>query len=100
MPVLKALKRFTYNKVKLREGDLFKCKGKDVALCISYQLACKPEVVVAPPVPVYQTRHLQANPVASGKTVVELRAEAEAKGIYLPKGYIPKAELIRIIAEG
>jgi hypothetical protein len=61
MPVLKALKRFTYNKVKLREGDLFKCKGKDVA---------------------------------------ELREEAGAKGIFLPSGYIPKAELIRIIAEG
>jgi hypothetical protein len=100
MPVLKALKRFTYNKVKLREGDLFKCKGKDVALCISYQLACKPEVVIAPPVPVYQTRHMEANPVARSKTVAELREEAGAKGIFLPSGYIPKAELIRIIAEG
>lgn len=97
MPVLKALKRFTYNRVKLREGDLFKAKERDVAIIIAHQLACKPEVIISKPEPVYQTRHMVAE---KAKTVVELRAEAEAKGIYLPKGYIPKAELMRIIAEG
>jgi hypothetical protein len=36
----------------------------------------------------------------AAKTVNELRAEAETKGIHLPSGYVPKAELQRILSEG
>jgi hypothetical protein len=95
MPVLKALKSFSYDKVKLRAGDIFKCKDKHVPLVIHAKLATKPEVEIAKPTLTYQTRHLEA-----ARTVPELRAEANAKGIFLPSGYIPKAELQRIIAKG
>jgi hypothetical protein len=103
MPVLKALKSFSYDKVKLRAGDLFKCKDKYVPLVIHAKLATKPEVEIARPAQAYQTRHMEAerpSVIAPAKTVLELRAEAEAKGIHLPKGYIPKVELLRIIAKG
>jgi hypothetical protein len=102
MPVLKALKSFSYDKVKLRAGDIFKCKDKHVPLVVHAKLATRPEVQVSKPVPAYQTRHMEAERpsiTAPAKTVLELRAEAEAKGIHLPKGYIPKAELQRIIVE-
>jgi hypothetical protein len=95
MPVLKALKSFSYDRVKLRAGDIFKCKDKHVPLVVHAKLATRPEVEIAKPSLVYQTRHLEA-----ARTVPELRAEAAAKGKKLPKGYIPKAELQRIIAEG
>jgi hypothetical protein len=104
MPVLKALKAFTYDHVKLRAGDLFKCKDRYVPIVVHAKLATRPEVQIAKPVPAYQTRHMEAerqpSVIAPAKTVLELRAEAEAKGIHLPKGYIPKVELLRIIAKG
>jgi hypothetical protein len=98
MPVLKALKKFSYDKTKLRAGDLFKCKEKHVPLVIRAGLATRPEVEIAKPVPVYQTRHMEAE--KPSKTVSELREEAEAKGLDLPSGYITKADLQRILAEG
>ena len=108
MPVLKALKKFSYNAQRLRPGDLFKCKDKHVAMLVVGGLAHKPEVydtpepsVVQPAPAVYSTRSMEAGRItASPKTVIELRTEAEAKGIYIPKGkYIPKSELIRMIEE-
>ena len=99
MPVLKALKAFPYgvapNRVMLKAGDLFNCDEKHVALVVGSHLATLPEVVIAKPVLAYQTRHMEA-----ARTVPELRAEVEARGKKLPKGYVPKAELQRMIAEG
>lgn len=98
MPVLKCLKPFPYgearNRVKLKPGDIFKCKEKHVPLLVHAGLATKPDVVISEPVPVYQTRHMEA---AKPKTVAELRAEAEARGVHLPRGYITKAQLMDIL---
>lgn len=96
MPVLKALKSFSYNKVKLQAGDLFKCKDKHVTILVHSHLATKPEVEIAKPTQAYQTRHMEAE---KPKTVSELRAEAEAKGIHLPSGYITKSELVDILSK-
>ena len=118
MPVMKALKDFPYNKVRLKAGDIFKCKEKHIPVLVHAKLATRPEVEVAKPIPAYQTRHMEAekpdfvpymppmdsrgnnNIIPTSKTVAELRAVAEARGIHLPSGYIPKTELLRIIAKG
>lgn len=104
MPVLKALKGFSYNKQKLRAGDIFKCKDKHVAMLCQSRLAAKPDMVEDPnPIQLYQTRHMEAaRPVVkdrSDMTVAELRAEAETKEIHLPSGYVTKSELVDILSK-
>ena len=113
MPVLKALKKFRYDRVKLRPGDLFKCRDKHVPLVTRAQLAALPEVQEAEPKQLYKTRHmeaetprivehdkLEAEKPLGAMTVAELRAEAGIRGIHLPSGYIAKAELLSIVSEG
>ena len=87
-----ATKNFRYAKRALKVGDIFKCKDKHAQVLELGKLARRdmPAIVTKPLV--YATRHLE-----SARTVIELRAEAEAKGIMLSKGYIPKAELLRLV---
>ena len=107
MPVLKAIKNFPYNKQRLRVGDLFKCKDRHVPLLVAQGLAHKPEVYDVQAEQAYNTRHMEAKSVPEPKvqkdyhqmTVVELRAAIEAKGTFLPSGYIPKAQLIDILSK-
>lgn len=96
MPVMKALKSLSYDGVKYRVGDFFECDDRYIPLLVHAGIACAPEVKISEPVPVYQTRHMEAQRQG---TVSSLRAEAEARGIHLPKGYIPKAQLLEIIAK-
>lgn len=114
MPVLKALKKFTYAREKLRPGDLFKCKERFVPLLVGRGIATRPDaptneelVARAETAQTYSTRHMEAEtPKVEEKkplgemTVAELRAEAEAKDIHLPAGYIAKAELLSIVENG
>jgi hypothetical protein len=93
--LMRAVKRFHYpTGVKHRPGDIFAVKGRHAMQLAMAGLA----VMVEDPVPTraYETRHMEAKPV-SAMTVLELREEANKKGINLQSGYIAKADLIGII---
>jgi hypothetical protein len=102
MPYVIALKKFRYQGHKYGVGEHIKVKGSHVDIMVRAGLVREWE----PPTHnveghTYQTRHMEAaRPgvvTTNARTVPELRAEAEARGIELPKGYIPKSELIRLL---
>lgn len=114
MPKVIAIRNFRYNKESYKKGDVVKVKGNHVDILVRAKL-----VKERPPEAehdwtgtgqAYATRHMEPSTVqpivtnnGSNKykayTVLELRAEAEARKIDLPKGYVPKSELIRLLSE-
>lgn len=88
MPNVIALKKFRYSRQKVRPGETLKVKGSHVDILVAAKLV--KEIVP----PVYQTRHMEA-----ARTVPELRAALTARGVELPKGYVPKSELMRLLSE-
>jgi hypothetical protein len=92
MPDVIAIAKFRYHSQKIRPGDKLKIKGSHVPILVKAKLVKE----ITPPV--YQTRHMEAAQPTS-RTVPELRADCAARGIELPKGYIPKSELTRLLSE-
>jgi hypothetical protein len=104
MPDVIAIAKFRYNKQKYRPGDTVKVKGSHVDILVKAKLV--KEVLATDVVtPIYQTRHMEAAgptvtvKTVSAKTVPELRAECAARGIPVGAGYVPKAELLRLLSE-
>jgi hypothetical protein len=111
--LMRAIKKLKYNKIGYRPGDVFEAKGRHALLLVHAQLAeiVQPKVAMmqlGPPI--YKTRHMEAEQPGevakqpeeitkqpSEMTVLELRDEADKRGIVLPRGYIAKAELLNII---
>jgi hypothetical protein len=95
--LMRAVKRFHYpTGVKHRPGDTFMAKGRHAMQLAMAGLAVVVEEKKPVPPRAYETRHMEAKPV-SAMTVLELREEANKKGINLQSGYIAKADLIGII---
>jgi hypothetical protein len=105
MPVLEALKTFSYDRVKLRPGDKFKCKGKHVHLVVGSGLAKVPAGMVhtptgiEPAIMTYQTRQMEADsPNYSSYTKPRLQAMLDDKRVEW-KSWESKAVLIDRLKE-
>jgi hypothetical protein len=94
MPDMIATAKFRYSKKKYRPGDIVPAKDDNHAK-ILVQAGWAKEIVEQP---AYQTRHMEAVRVTA-RTVPELRAECAARGIPVGHGYVPKAELLRLLSE-
>jgi hypothetical protein len=105
MPVLEALKNFSYDRVKLKKGDKFKCKGKHVHLVVGSGLAKVPAEMVhtptgiEPAVMTYHTRQMEAeSPDYSSYTKPRLQAMLDDKRLAW-KSWESKAVLIDRLKE-
>jgi hypothetical protein len=94
---MRALKTFRYAKASHKKGDMLEVKSRHVLVLTHAGLA--QVVEVGPQAQVYHTREMEAKKPVD-MTVLELREEADKRGIYLPRGYLAKAVLLDIVERG
>jgi hypothetical protein len=99
-----AIAKFRYNKQKYKPGDIVKVKGNHVDILVKAKLVKEGLATDVVTPTVYQTRHMEAmkpavTALSTSRTVPELRAECAARGIPVGAGYVPKAELLRLLSE-